>query len=234
MNFLLFCFLVWQSVNSSAAFDIKGRLDLKVRNVSRHDITRTYFNLYRIRNPNDDSDWDSYSQSAKLENINGEFTFSDVPIDTSINRTTYFTLHSHSNEFNLKPNRILIQIVGNGQDQEPSLSAFENRFGREYFPSPDITYPETLNPLPLDSAHRLTITTMNKQPYRKYIKIRNPGILESGPIASVLRSKFKLAGVVTVIFLVLFPILLEKFDPETAKAMRQEKMHRENAKYVSK
>ncbi|CDO92393.1 unnamed protein product [Kluyveromyces dobzhanskii CBS 2104] len=237
MNLVILYLVICQLVTSSLAFDIKGRLDLRLRNVTQHDISRSYFTLYKIQGPNEQDKYSElvpYSKSATLQNTYGEFTFTDVPVDLGLNRTTYFTINSHSTEFNLKPNRVLIKITGNGSGQEPSLTAFENKFGREYFPSADIAFPETLKLLPLDTSGRLVITTINKQPFRRFMQIRNPGIFQSGPIASILTSKFKLAGVITVLFLVLFPIMLEKFDPETAKQMRQEKLQRENAKYVSK
>lgn len=222
--------LLCQLVNPCLAFDIKGRLDLKLRNVSNHDIMRTQFKIYRI---NDDSN-DIYSLSTRLESSAGEFTFRDVPIDTGLNQTTYFALHSSSLEFNLKPNRILIEVIGSGADAGPTVKAYENKFGREYFPSPDILFPETLKPVELDAEGRITITVMNKQPLRRYIIVRNPGILSSGPIASILNSRLKLAGVITVIMMFVFPFLLEKLDPETAKAVRQQKFEEANAKYLTK
>ena len=57
---------------------------------------------------------------------------------------------------------------------------------------------------------------------------------KSGPIANILNSKYKMAGVITVVFMIVFPMILEKLDPETAKAIKEEKLKREREKYVSK
>lgn len=226
---LVFVFII----QSGLALDIRGRLDLTIRNVTQFDLTRTHFSLHRIfKNEDSNSRDDSYSASTKLRNVEGDFLFQDVPVNRNVNETTYFTLHSHSQDFNLKPNRILIEVTGNGPDEEASVKAYENMFGREYFPSPDILYPETLKGIATEPFIRITL--MNKQPFREYVMIRNPGLFKSGPIANILNSKYKMAGVITVVFMIVFPMILEKLDPETAKAIKEEKLKREREKYVSK
>lgn len=223
---ILFVFL--QLLINTLAFDIKGRLDVSPSTLPPYGTTRTHFKLYQLSAKKEDL----YSDKACIKNIEGDFVFRNVPVELDINKKTYFTLHTSSLDYNLKPNRILIEVIGNGPDELPTLNAYENFFGREYFPSAEILHPETLKTISVDPYIRISL--MNKQPLRSYITTRNQGLLRSGPIASILNSKWKLAGVITMIFMIVFPMVLEKIDPETARAIKEEKMKRESEKYLKK
>ncbi|CCD23078.1 Sop4p NDAI_0B00440 [Naumovozyma dairenensis CBS 421] len=195
---------------------IKGKLDLPFVNISNFSISRTYFSLYQIGNYSTN---EPYYKKTGLQDSDGNFEFSNLPINSGINETTHFVLYSTSLDFNLKPNRILIEFkeLENGTI---TSKAFKNFFGREYFPSNDIIHPEHLEAIEMEPY--ITISEVNMAPYRSYFQVRNVGILQSGPLASILNSRWKSAAVLSVILLAIFPFLVEKFDPETTKAMKQE------------
>lgn len=75
-------------------------------------------------------------------------------------------------------------------------------------------------PLPLQ------VVANPSAPERTYLKERTPSILKSGPVATVLNSPIYLGGAVLGILAVVAPYLMEKFDPETAKEMRQQRQSR--------
>lgn len=80
----------------------------------------------------------------------------------------------------------------------------------------------------LEIPHPIRVIPNTKSPERQYIKKRVPGILESGPIATVVNNPLYLAGIFFVIIAVAAPYLLEKFDPEAAKIMKETKAQRQS------
>lgn len=136
-------------------------------------------------------------------NNKGIFKFTDIP------KGSYLLSLSHI-EFNLVPFKSRVDI--NEQD-EVVIHLVQ---GAQLW--------EELGP---EIPHPLRVIPNTKFPERQYIKNRNPSILESGPIATVINNPLYLAGVFLVILAVAGPYLLEKFDPETAKLMKEQKAQRQ-------
>ncbi|AET41424.1 Sop4p Ecym_8133 [Eremothecium cymbalariae DBVPG len=223
---MFWLFLALQLVNAlCSTVTIKGQLSLSPRNITNNDVVRSFFRLYQVGN----FTGRPYVDNASLKNLDGYFEFKDVPISSEENGKSYYQMVCSSLDFNLKPNRILIEITNNGSQVPPTIKAFQNVFGRENFPSPELLYPEQLVELPADPF--IEITYVQSAPLRNYIIPRNPGMLQSGPLASIFNSKYKLAGLITVICLLLFPLLVEKFDPETVQAMKEQKINKAKERY---
>ncbi|SCV00863.1 LAMI_0G07800g1_1 [Lachancea mirantina] len=218
--------LLWAFVGAQAAV-IRGRLDLGGYNISQREVLRSYFSLYQVGNVTDKL----YHARAKIQDEAGTFEFTDVPVSDDADTATYFALHSLSLDFNLKPNRILVEVRPSSDlDAPPTIRAYKNIFGRQNFPSPDILHPEKLEEIPASPA--IVISTVNSAPLRLYVETRNQGIFQKGPLASIVNSKYKLAAVITVIMLLLFPVVLEKLDPETAKAIREQKVNQQKGHHA--
>ncbi|QLQ80236.1 hypothetical protein HG537_0D02370 [Torulaspora globosa] len=225
----LWAFISLLSVTLAAT--IRGRLDLGPQlNMTGATVSRVHFRLHQI---GDYYNKDGYSSETRLDDLNGNFQFDKIPLNPGINATTHFVMYSNSMDFNLKPNRILITFTNlDEQGTEYDIKAYRNVFGKEFFPSPDILYPEQLEQI--DVNPYITITPINAAPMRVYYQQRNKGILQSGPLARLFDTRWKQAGVITLVSLVVFPILLEKLDPETAKAVKQEQQKRQRLKYAVK
>lgn len=223
--------LLGSVLSTVLAATIKGKFDVgPYNNITGATTSRTNFKLHQIGNFSTIS---GYSANAHLKDLEGNFEFEDVPLNQGINATTHFVLYSSSLDFNLKPNRILIEFTNIDSDgQEYVMKAYRNFFGKEYFPSPDILYPEELEPVAVEPY--ITISLVSMAPLRAYYQQRNKGILQSGPLAKLLDARWKQAGVITMIALVAFPFLLEKLDPETAKAIKEEKQKKQREKYAIK
>lgn len=136
-------------------------------------------------------------------NSEGIFKFHEIP------KGSYLLSLSHI-EFNLVPFKSRVDI---NEADEVVIHLVQGAQLWEEF-GPEIPHP-------------LRVIPNTKFPERQYIKKRNPGILESGPIATVINNPLYLAGVFLVILAVAGPYLLEKFDPETAKLMKEQKAQRQ-------
>ncbi|KAH3899742.1 Sop4p SCDLUD_004028 [Saccharomycodes ludwigii] len=225
---LTLCIQITHSLSNTV--DIKGKLDLHPREITHKDVIQTEFKLiqtFNYHNTSTNTHNKIYSSSCNLINSNGDFEFQNVPLDLN-NNYTYYVLYAKSMAYNLKPNRILIQIENYGGANDTAvIRAFANNFGREYFPSPDILYPEKLpeiNPY-------IIIKPISSAPFREYIQLRKLGFLQSGPLASIFESKWKTALAIGAISMFLVPFILEKLDPETAKAIKEERMRKQREKY---
>lgn len=219
------CLLLTLSYAAFAA-TVKGKLDLGPLNISRREVINSSFKLIQVGN----FSGDGYFMRTSVQDMDGNFEFRDVPEPQDANSTTDFVLQSASLDYNLKPNRILVQLSQDPQDPQKSIiRAFKNTFGKENFPSPDILYPEQLPEIEAESA--IVISLVNIAPVRLYVTERNVGILKSGPIANILNSKFKLAALITGVLTLLFPYVLEKFDGETVQAMKKESAMMQSRKY---
>lgn len=228
MTMLLSSLQVLLSICSLAlAATIKGKLELGPFEITNRAVVNTHFKLYSVGN----NSFEPFAAEAQISDVNGSFVFTDVPVLPQVNSSTYYVLHSLSLDFNLKPNRILIELTNVGEG-EPTIKAYKNIFGKEYFPSPEIMYPESLEEIA--AYPYITISTINKAPLRMYVQQRNVGMFQSGPLASIVNSKYKMAGVITVIMMLLFPMVLEKLDPETAKAVKEERIRKQREKYETK
>ncbi|AGO10892.1 AaceriAFR619Wp [[Ashbya] aceris (nom. inval.)] len=225
MRALLLAFQLLSVV--AALTTINCRLDLSPRQISRKELLRTHLHLYQVGN----FSGQPYSAKATLRDSEGRFQFADLPVSHDENSTVYFQLVASSQDYNLKPNRVLVEIQGRGEELEPAVRAFQNVFGREHFPSPEIVYPEQL--VELEVEPELVISYVHAAPLRNYIVTRRGGILDSGPLAGIFRSKYKLAAVVTILALLLFPMLVEKFDPATVEAIKEQRLSQTREKYAA-
>lgn len=220
--FFIFNFL---SVLGLAA-SISGKFDLKYGNITKDTIRRSTFKIYQIGNYTSDK---PYTASTHLNGLDGHFEFNDLPINTGVNETTYFVLYSSSLDFNMNPNRILIEFV-QLENGTVAMNGFRNYFGREYFPSKDIIYPEQLESIVVEPYVRISV--INSAPLRSYFQIRNSGILKSGPIAGILNSRWKMAGVITFICVVAFPMFIDQIDPDAALLLKEEALTKKKEKYA--
>lgn len=215
----------------SLSASIKGRLDLGPQfNITGAAVPRTHFKLYQIGNY---SQPQAYSDDVQLKDLEGNFEFENIPLNQGFNATTHYVLYSSSLDYNLKPNRILVEFRNLDQDgQIYEVKAFRNVFGKEFFPSADILYPEQLDTLTVEPY--ITISLVNLAPLRAYYQQRRKGFFQTGPLAKLLDNRWKQAAAITTIAVVAFPILLEKMDPATAKAIKEEQQRKQRDKYAVK
>ena len=221
---VLFLLCCWKFALGAS---VTGKFDITPRNLTVHDIARTSFKLFQIGNYSTER---PYHARTKLINTDGGFVFDNLPLNKGVNSTTHFVMHSDSLDYNLKPNRILLEFIALDTDaNQYNLTAYKNFFGKEYFPSKDIVYPEKLEVISSDPF--LQVTFVNKAPLRFYYQDRNASILQGGFIGSILASRWKTAGVVTIFFLMMFPLIIEKLDPETTKVIKDEAQRKQREKY---
>ncbi|KAM3161528.1 Protein SOP4 [Lachancea thermotolerans] len=226
MLLLLFC-LISGLCSSTLAATVSGRLDVSPLNITRKEVAHSSFKLLQVGN----FTGPAYYSQTTVRDVHGNFKFEGVPEPKDANSSTYFVLQPSSLDYNLKPGRILVQLVRDPEDPQKIVTkAFKNSFGRENFPSPEILYPEKLAEVAADPC--ITFSLVNAAPFREYITERNAGILKSGPVASILNSKFKMAAVITAVLMLLFPYLLEKFDSETAQAIKDDRLEKQKQKYA--
>ncbi|CUS25121.1 LAQU0S27e00606g1_1 [Lachancea quebecensis] len=224
---LVLFYLICGLCSSTLAATVSGRLDLGPLNITRKEVVHSSFKLLQVGN----FTGPAYSSRTTVRDVKGNFRFEGVPEPKDANSSTYFVLQPSSLDYNLKPGRILVQLVRDSEDaQRVATKAFKNKFGRENFASPEILYPEKLEEVEADP--HITFSLVNAAPFREYITERNVGILKSGPVASILNSKFKMAAVITAVLMLLFPYLLEKFDSETALAIKEDRLEKQKQKYA--
>lgn len=209
--------------------DIEGVVDISVLSevtnpklLSKIGDKREYLNsidleltqVYPYKNESDSVDLSYYNSNTKLSNAKGKFQFDNVPLDLS-NNMSYFAIKSSSKYFNFSPSRILVSI-NNSDSCDSKYQA--NYIGKDYFPTLDILYPETLPVM-----NNLTIKLVTEEPIRNYIVVRNDNILTSGFLGSIFESKWKSAALITVTFMMLFPYIIGYIDPEAAAEMKRRK-----------
>ncbi|GAV48217.1 hypothetical protein ZYGR_0I05140 [Zygosaccharomyces rouxii] len=229
MQLVFLATLLCGILSTVSAFTVRGRFDANVLNITGVTWSKTFFKLYQVGNYSGVP----YHAKAQLKNEHGDFEFQNVPVNPGSNATTYFVLYSGSIDFNLKPNRILVELINKDDDVESvEINAYRNIFGKEYFPSPDIVHPEELEPIETDPF--IPITLVQMAPIRTYYEERNTGMLQGGPLATLLDARWKQAGWITLIILMVLPVVLEKLDPETAKAVNEEKLRKQREMYQIK
>lgn len=215
------------------AVSIKGKLDLSPTKITAYTIPRVNFRLYQVGNYSTE---EPFHEIARIKDINGTFEFNDLPVNPGVNVSTHYVLSPSSMDFNLIPQRILIEITNiyneTTDEVTPQVKAYRNYFGREHFPSKDILFPEQLDEM--DVEPYILILPARTAPFRNYLEQRNIGLFQSGPLAGILNSRWKLAGVITLICVMSFPYLVEKFDPETARAVKAEAERKQREKYMIK
>mgnify|MGYP003362269566 CR=1 FL=1 len=223
---LNFIFSINLLVSLCTAASIHGRFDFNIGNLTKNAVRRTTFKLYQIGNYSTNA---PYKATTQLSDLDGNFAFENVPINTETNETTYFVLYSTSLDYNLAPNRILIEFISleNGTYE---MNGYRNYFGREYFPAANIIHPDKLEKITVEPY--VSIKVIQNAPYRSYFQIRNSGMFQDGPIASIVNSKWKLAGVITVLCMFAFPMFLDKIDPDTAANMKMENLRKKKEQYI--
>lgn len=221
---LLFLWITF-AIQSVAGLSIKGQLDSSPFNLTNYKNGNTYFKLQQI---GDIENGHPIKAVAHLQDNEGSFEFDNIVLNSGINKTTAFVISPISKDFNLKPNRVLVEFFTheNGTIQR---KGFMNYFGREYYPSKDIKFPETLEPIAIEPFVKFAL--VQKQPHRQYLQIRNTGILQSGPVAGILKSPWKMGLLIVAFAIILFPIYVENFDPETARLIKEEKQRKQREKY---
>lgn len=214
------------------AIDIKGNLNLSPYNITDFRMSRTYFDLQQFDLNNiGKENFRFYKDSVHVHNLNGDFKFVNVPIDLKVNETAKFIIYPRSIDFNLKPNRVLVEftLLPNGTLTQ---NAWKNYFGREYYPSSDSKFAEKLEEI--EMVPSINFTLVKKQPFRVYSEDKQSGLLDNGFIADILNSRWKMALVITAISLMLFPMIVEYIDPETSRELKLENERKQRAKYEIK
>lgn len=213
-------------VSVCLAVSIDGKFQFSLGNLTKNAIRRTSFDLHQIGNY---STKVPYKDSVRLLDLDGNFKFDDLPINGGVNETTYFVLTSSSLDYNLAPNRILIEFV-NLENGTLQMNGYINYFGREYFPSKDIIHPDKLDQISVEPY--VVVSVIQKAPFRAYFQIRNSGMLNDGIVGSILSSRWKLAGVITVICVFVFPMFLDKIDPDAALLLKEEALKKKRDQYA--
>lgn len=214
---------------------IKGKLDLRPYQLDGRAAGRTFLNLYQIANFSDEkqANINPFTLSTTVDNNEGLFEFTNLPILRGVNESTYFVISADSKDFNLKPNRILVEfkhvVYENGTDEIAS-KAFMNYYGREYIAQPDIHNPDKLTQISMNPY--INIKPLPEIPTRHYFQIRNTGLLESGPVASILKSRWKLAGIITAIAIGVMPMIIQKLDPSASEAMKEQNFQKKRELYT--
>lgn len=231
-SFVIFCYAfickAFLALGLNETVDIEGVVDIAVLSEIKHPQLlskigdkREYLNsidleltqVYPYKNESD-SDLSYYSYSKKLSDANGKFLFDNVPLDLS-NNVSYFAIKSSSKYFNFSPGRILVSI-NNSDSSDSKYQA--NYIGKDYFPTLDILYPDSLPVM-----NNLTIKLVTEEPIKNYIIVRNDNILTSGVLGSIFESKWKSGALITVTFMMLFPYIIGYIDPEAAAEMKRRK-----------
>lgn len=209
--------LLHVTIASSATTDIRGKVDLRgyTKKIDRNTFGRISLTLNQIYQNNSipESNY-FYDAQTTVKTKNGDFEFENVVLDTK-NEYSYYVLKAQSLDFNFQPNRVLVKVQSNDTS---AVQYFANYMGREYFPSPEILYPEQLQEL-----KTLSFRPLAEVPLRNYVQPRKLGFLKSGPLAGIFQSKWKTGALVAVIASIALPYIMEKLDPETAKAIKEEK-----------
>ncbi|EDO18984.1 hypothetical protein Kpol_2002p55 [Vanderwaltozyma polyspora DSM 70294] len=226
MKLLILCLLYYTQLVICNVVSFTGKYSLHPKNLTIDDISRVDFRIYQIGNYTNKP----FSQSTKVNSIDGLFTFNNLPLNRGNNVTTDFVIYSTSLDYNLKPVRILLTYTSwDDEANNHTVKAYSNFVGREYFPDKDIIFPDKLEELSMDPY--LEVTYFNKAPYRLYYQERNEGILSTGIIGNILSSRWKTAGVITMILLIIFPYVVERLDPETSQLLREEVQRKQREKY---
>lgn len=162
-------------------------------NVTSLDVQRTQIEITEVS-----SEPGSYRQRAFIH-PDGTFELNNIPKGE-------FVLTVLSIDYNLIPFKARVIVNEDDEVHAYVLHATSqwDKLGQEI-------------PLPIQ------IIPNPKQPLREYLVERTPGLLKSGPIATVLNNPLYLGAAILSLIAIAAPYLMEKFDPETAKAVREER-----------
>ena len=226
LSSILFSLLLGLTV--SAAASIKGRLVLPDHNITRDDLRRTSFRVYQIGNY---STPEPYTAVTKLKDLEGNFEFDNLPVNTNdVNETTYFVLYPSSLDYNLRPNRILIEFT-NMENGTLQMKGYKNFFGREYFPSKNIVHPERLQEAAVEPY--VKVSAVKEAPRRMYVQERTAIAAQNNPLLSFINAPWKVAVLLVVGGLLALPTIVEKLDPEAAKMMRERALEQKKQRYAA-
>ncbi|CCH42463.1 putative membrane protein [Wickerhamomyces ciferrii] len=178
---------------------VSGFIELPGDELTNLDLVHTSIELLEIQGAQSNSI--GLKRNAHI-NSEGVFNFHDIP------KGSYLLSVSHI-EYNLVPFKSRVDVLENDEVKVHLVQAAQKWDDK----GPEIPQPIRFIP-------------NTKFPERQYIKNRSPGILESGPIATVVNNPLYLAMAFLAIIAVVAPYLLEKFDPETAKLLKEQKAQR--------
>lgn len=239
-------------MHAVGAFTLYGQIELPegAGGFTRYMIPRNQIRIYELNTST------PYSANTYVHDAQGHFAFRDVPINQGVNATTKFAVYPSSMDFNLRPVRMLVEVrdCGNGTID---VQAFMNIFAREYWAPENATNADTLihvKPIKAPKTYNdvaaqdqekenadfstempwitLRFGVISQEPLRKYLQQRNVGILNSGIVGNILSSRWKTAGVVTMLALFLVPQVIARLDPDTMKALKQDEREKIRAKYT--
>jgi hypothetical protein len=166
------------------------------RNLTSRDVQNTWIELEQMT-----SDTSGFKRMAYLHK-DGFFEIGNIPEGEYI-------LTVNSIDYNLLPFKARVEVT-----QDDSISAYVIQATSKW----EIKGQQI--PLPLQ------IIANPAYPERGYIQERTPSIFKSGPIATVANNPLYLFAALLGLLVIGAPYLMEKFDPETAKAMREERQAR--------
>lgn len=72
--------------------------------------------------------------------------------------------------------------------------------------------------------HPIKVAPNPITPRREYLKKRSKGILDSGPLATIVNNPWYLGMAIFTLALIAVPMVLEKFDPETARLVQEQRL----------
>ncbi|CCH60807.1 hypothetical protein TBLA_0D03070 [Henningerozyma blattae CBS 6284] len=232
MILIQFALLFISIINLSISTSINCKFDTSPHSIDARLVSRVEFKLIQINNYTSQL---PYKAITGLSDVSGNFSFDDLPINQGINETTNFVLMSSSIDYNLKPNRILIQftnLVYPNETIELKVKAFKNYFGREYIANPKAINPDQLVEISVDPYIRLSL--VHEASSRLYYQYRSGSLLTSGPLGNILNSPWKIAGIIVVLSIMIFPTLIEKLDPAASELMKEEALKKKKEQYVVK
>jgi hypothetical protein len=166
------------------------------RNLTSRDVQNTWIELEQVT-----SDTSGFKRMAYLHK-DGSFEIGNISEGEYI-------LTVNSIDYNLLPFKARVEVT-----QDDSITAYLIQATSKW----EIKGQQI--PLPFQ------IIANPAYPERGYIRERTPSIFKSGPIATVANNPLYLFAALLGLLVIGAPYLMEKFDPETAKAMREERQAR--------
>ncbi|ONH68249.1 Protein SOP4 [Cyberlindnera fabianii] len=166
--------------------DFVGELDLG-RALTAHDVGRTDIHILEVISTG------THQPVKKRAHLkpDGTFKFKDLAPGTYI-------ISASSIDYNLVPYKARVDVT-----PDDEIKAYYIPPGQKWADSDklNLTLPMKVYP-------------QSKAPLKEYIKRRSPGLLESGPIATIINNPLYLAGVIIMITVALLPKIMEFMDPE--------------------
>ncbi|KAH3679285.1 hypothetical protein WICMUC_001109 [Wickerhamomyces mucosus] len=199
---------------------INGQINFP-ENITSIDIQHTTIELIKISELNHSIESSATNFGLKRKTLlqeNSNFEFKHIP-------NGEYLLNILSIDYNFNPNKLKIVINEEQEDNDQIIKAYIYRFGFEFNESidGDNNSINNNNNNNIELSYPLIINTHSIHPERIYIKPRQLSILEWGPLKTILGNRLYLVLSIVTIFLMVGPLILEKFDPETAKLMKEQR-----------